>query len=454
MAWPTVLTNLLQSTVGLTDVKVVGTLGPAAVAAATTGQRLFFALQAVMMGVSAGTAALVARAVGAGQRGEGARVIASSLKLGLVIALVMTALGLCGAELFASGFGLHGETLALAAIYMRWISTFACMFAIGMVLSSALRAAGDARTPLFIGGLANVANILFLYLLVYGGWGFPKIGIKGAALAGGLAFSATSLLYLWLWRSGRLSLPPSAADERGRERLRAVLRIGTPAALEQIVVQVGLVTFTVIIARGFGTHALAAWGIGAQILSLSFVVGFGFAIAASTLVGQYLGAGDRLHAAQSGWRAMRLAMVSMTLLAAVIVPNARTIARLLIDDPDVVELTAMFIRFLGLAQPLMAIDYSLSGALRGSGDTRFPLLCTISGLLIGRVLLSAIFTWRGLPISWIYATVLADYGTKSTLLVMRFRSNKWQHAFGQSQPPPAPKLEAAANEPVRVSTRR
>jgi Na+-driven multidrug efflux pump len=201
------------------------------------------------------------------------------------------------------------------------------------------------------------------------------------------------------------------------------------------VVQVGLVAFTVIIARGFGTHALAAWGIGAQILSLSFVVGFGFAIAASTLVGQYLGAGDGVRAAQSGWRAMRLAIISMSLLAAVIVPNARAIARLLIDDPDVVELTAMFIRFLGVAQPLMAIDYSLSGALRGSGDTRFPLVCTISGLLFGRVLLSAIFAWRGLPVSWIYATVIADYGTKSSLLILRFRSNKWQTALRASKPP-------------------
>jgi putative MATE family efflux protein len=258
-------------------------------------------------------------------------------------------------------------------------------------------------------------------------------------------------LYLWLWRSGRLSLPPSAADDRGRERLRSVLRIGAPAALEQIVVQLGLVAFTLIIARGFGTHALAAWGIGAQILSLSFVVGFGFAIAASTLVGQYLGAGDRARAAHSGWRAMWLAMASMTALAAVIVPNARPIARLLIDDPDVVELTATFIRFLGLAQPLMAIDYSLSGALRGSGDTRFPLLSTIAGLLIGRVLMSAVFTWRGLPVSWIYATVLADYGTKATLLVVRFRSNKWQSALTHSQPPAAP-ITAPAR--VSVSTRR
>lgn len=429
MAWPTVLTNLLQSTVGLTDVKVVGTLGATAVAAATTGHRVFFALQAVLMGVSAGTTALVARAWGAGDPAEAARVLRSSLQLGIAIALVMTLIGVGGAGPFASFFGLSGEAQELAAIYMRWISAFASVFALGFVLTSALRAAGDARTPLLIGAVANLTNVLCLYLLVYGGWGFPKLGVKGAALSGGIAFSCAGALYVWLWSSGRLRLAPTAADAGSSQRMRSVLHIGTPAAIEQLVVQAGFITFTLIISRYYGTAALAAYGIGVQILSVSFVIGFGFSVAASTLVGQHLGAGDPARAAHSGWRAMVLAVAAMSVLSLGIVHFAQPIAHQMIDDPAVERLTAVFIEILGLAQPLMAIDFALSGALRGAGDTRFPLFTTFSGLILGRVLSAAIFAWRGLPVEWIYGALLADYSIKCCLLVWRFRSGKWQKAL-------------------------
>ncbi|HET8936117.1 MAG TPA: MATE family efflux transporter [Polyangiales bacterium] len=429
LAWPSVITNLLQSTVGLTDVKVVGTLGASAVAAATTGHRLFFALQAVLMGVSVGTTALVARSWGAGDRHEASQVLRSSLRLALGLAVGMSLIGVMFAAQFAGMFGLPDDARDLAATYMRWISAFTCVFAIGMMFFAALRGAGQMRTPLWTGAITNLLNILFLYLLVYGGWGFPKVGIRGAALAGGLAFSAVALLLLALWRSGRLGLPLVAADGKDRERVRALLRVGMPAAAEQMVVQGGFIAFTFIVARYFGTHALAAYGIGVQILSLSFVIGFGFSIAASTLVGQHLGARDPVAAAQSGWRAMRLAIASMSVLALLIVGCAEQIARAMLDEPEVVRLTTVFIQLLGAAQPLMAIDYALSGALRGAGDTRFPLLSTFLGLICGRVFLAAVFTVLQRPVEWIYAALLADYSIKAVLLIVRFRSERWRSAM-------------------------
>jgi putative MATE family efflux protein len=421
-----VLTSLLQTTVGLVDVKAVGTLGASAVAAATAGQRVFFTLQAMLMGVSVGTAALVARAWGSGDRAEAAHVMRSSMALAMLLALGMALLGVGLSEPAAHMFGLRGEAYTLAAIFMRWMSVVTLVFAIGFVLSSALRAAGDTRTPLIIGAIANLINILGVYLFVYGGLGAPKLGIRGAALSAGLGFSTASALLFWLWQSGRLALPPSAADARARTRMRAVLEVGYPAALEQLVVQGGFIAFTFIIARYFGTSALAAYGIGVQILSLSFVVGFGFSIAASTLVGQHLGAGEPELARRSGWRAMRLAVGCMSVLALVIIYWARTIAGLMISDPHVVDLTVRLMTMLGLAQPLMAIDFALSGALRGAGDTRFPLLSTFLGLICGRVLLSAVFTLLHFPVDFVYGALLADYAIKSQLLAARFRSGRWQ----------------------------
>jgi Na+-driven multidrug efflux pump len=224
-------------------------------------------------------------------------------------------------------------------------------------------------------------------------------------------------------------LPPVAAsDGKSRERARAVLRLGAPAALEQLVVQSGFIAFTLIIARGYGAEALAAYGIGVNILSVSMVIGFAFATAAATLVGQHLGAGDPVAAAKSGWRAARLAVASMSVLSVLIVWWAEPIARLMLDDDAVVHLTVSFIRILGLAQPLIALDFALGGALRGAGDTRFPLLSTLCGL-VGRVVLAAAFAAQHLPVVFVYGALLADFSTKVTLLTLRFRSGRWQRAL-------------------------
>jgi putative MATE family efflux protein len=427
LAWPAVVTSLLQSMVGVADAKAVGSLGASAMAAATAGHRLQFVLQALLLATSVGTTALVARAWGGGDHDEASRVLSASLVLATAIAAVMAVLGFAFAEPFARGFGLTGETQAFAATYVRWISGFNLVFAFTFVLGAGLRGAGDTRTPMWLGVINNIVNFTLLYLFVYGGLGAPKLGIAGAALAGGAAFAAGTAVAVSLWLRGKLLVKPVWHGALERSRVRTLVRVAFPAALEQLVFQGGFILFTYLVV-GYGTHALAAYGVGVQILSLCFVVGFGFSIAASTLVGQHLGAGDPAQAAASGWRAMRYAVLSMSVLSVLIIAFARPIAQLMIKDPEVVRLTVVFIYLLGAVQPLMAIDFALSGALRGAGDTRFPLLTTCTSLVGGRLLLAFVFSRMGLRVEWIYGALIADYIIKVVLLVGRFRSGRWQLA--------------------------
>jgi Na+-driven multidrug efflux pump len=204
-----------------------------------------------------------------------------------------------------------------------------------------------------------------------------------------------------------------------------LFRIGYPAGLEQAAMQVGFVFFLWIVSL-YGTAPYAAYGIGVQILSFSFVVGFGFNIAASTHVGQKLGAGDPGEAEKSGWRAMRLAVLTMALLSALIVAGANSIASFMIDDPEVIRLTVIFIYILGAAQPLMAVDFTLAGALRGAGDTRFPLYTTLAGLVVVRGSVAGVLAFMDFGVEWIFGALLFDYCVKSSLLSARFRHGAWQ----------------------------
>jgi putative MATE family efflux protein len=395
------------------------------VAAVTTGNRIFFVLQAFLMAVAAGTTALVARAWGAGERAEAERVTRASTLAAALLAAALTLPGVLFARELAGLFRLDASTLGLAATFIRWASLFNASFAVFFVLGTALRAAGDTKTPLWLGALANVVNVILVYGLVYGRFGLPTLGVAGAAIASGLAFTLGAALTLALWLGGYFVL---GVGERGaftRSRVGALVRIGWPVALEQVAWQGGFIVFLWIVSF-YGTAPYAAYGIGVSILAFSFVVGFGFSIAASTLVGQRLGAGDEAAAAASGWRAMRLSVGAMVALGGTIIAAARPIARFMIEDPEVVRLTVAFIYILGAMQPLMAVEFALGGALRGAGDTRFPFLAVLAGLLGVRCVLAALFARLGLPVEWIFAALIGDYVVKASMLAWRFRSGRWR----------------------------
>lgn len=425
LAWPSILSNLLIATVGFADVKFVGALGPAAVAAVTTGSRVFFVLQAVLIAVTAGTTALVARAWGAGDREEAERVTHASVWICVGLAIVVSVPGFLFAGPLANLFRLETETVTLAASYLRWIALFAAAFAVQFALGTALRAAGDVRTPLWMGAVMNGLNIFLDYALIYGEFGFPRLGVAGAALASGLSYSFGALLALILWLKGKLILGVGSRGALERDRVLRVLHIGYPAGLEQTAWQGGFIVFLWLVAF-YGTAPYAAYGIGVNILSFSFVVGLGFSIAAATLVGQHLGAGDPEGASRSGWRATGLAAVVMAIFGLAIILAAETIARFLISDVQVIEFAVFFIYVLGSVQILMAFEFSLGGALRGAGDTRFPLITVLTGLFGVRITLAAIFVWLKLPVEWVFGTLVADYLVKVTMLTARFRSGKWR----------------------------
>lgn len=425
LAWPAVLGNLLMSVVGIVGTKIVGELGAQAVAAVTTGHRIFFITQGIMMALSAGTTAMVARAWGAGDREEAGRITRASVWISLVLSLGLALPCIIWAETLVGVFELDDATLAQGADFLRVVSLFNVAFAIVMVLGAAVRAAGDTLTPLWIGAFTNVVNIFLSYGLVLGRFGLPELGVRGAALAGGLSFGSGAVIALALWLRGKLLVGVGRGRALTRTRVRQLVRIGVPAGAEQFIFQAGFVGFLYIVSF-YGTAPYAAYGIGVQLLSLSFVVGFGFAIAASTHVGQRLGAGDPAGATYAGWRATWLSIGAMTVIGAIIIATAEFTARLMIDDPEVIRLTVVFIYILGAVQPLMAIEAALGGALRGAGDTRFPMLVTLCGLIVVRGSVAAFGAWLGVSVEWIFAALIADYIVKAVMLVLRFRADGWK----------------------------
>ena len=433
LALPSILGNLSYTLVGMVQTKFVADLGTEGLAAVGAGQRIFFAMQAILMAVSAGTTALVARAWGAGDYVEASRVTMASLVLGATISLFIAVLGVLFATPVAAVFGLDQTTLEMAALNIRWLSLFNVVFAGMFILSAALRASGDAWTPLWMSVGVNLLNLPLLYGFIYGHWGLPEMGVAGAAIAAGIAFSIGTGILLMMWIRQKFRVKHVGGGWWRRQRIRQLLDIGYPAALEQGVFQLGFFIFLMIIGNFYGTEAFAAYNIGVNLLAVCFTVGFGFSIAGSTLVGQHLGANDHEGAARSGWRALFLAVISMGGLGALVIAFAGELAAFFLGpEPVTIRYTVQFIYLLGMMMPLMAVEFAIGGALRGAGDTRFPLIATILGLLVMRCGLAAIATYMGLPEVYVYAALIGDYVLKGILLIWRFRRGKWKTVVSNS----------------------
>ena len=428
LAWPSIITNLFYATSSIVAIKIVGNLGPDAIAAAVTGQRVTFILQAVLTGVLAGSTALIARNWGADDKLEAGIFITRTVQLVLLLSLISSALIWQFAEPLVKFFGLKGQALILSELYLKAISPFYVAFGCGLALITALRAVGDVKTPLIIGFIMNLFAIFFMLVFVNGWLGFPNYGVVGAAYGNGVSFIIGASLLIVCWLSNQLPVKYFSIFNLDIERVKQIFNVGLPAALEQIIFQIGITAFLILVAY-YGTEAYAAYGIGVQILSFSFVIGFGFSIAGATLVGQHLGAKNKNQARRAGWGAMRLSIISMTFFGIIIILLAEPLARFMIDNDEVVRLTVIFIWLLGSMQPLMAIEFSLGGALRGAGDTKTPLVITLTCLLFIRVFLAVIFFLLDARIEIIFSTLVADYVVKGVLYVARFKSDKWMNVL-------------------------
>ena len=426
LAGPTIIAGLLENIATTVDLIMVGRLGAAEVAAVGLSGMIYWVLSALAIGLSLSAMAVVARDFGSGRREDARHALGQTLTLAVATSVVVSALTILLAPLIFRLFGVAPDVGALSVSYMRILCLGMVFFAIMSVASGALRGAGDTRTPMVVGLVANAVHIALNYVLIFGKFGFPALGSDGAAIGTTVSLAVAALMYWRLFFRGRLRIGLAWSDFAwDKERATQVVRLGLPAAAEQIVLQLGLLIYVKFIVE-FGTAALSGYQVGMRVLSLSFIPNLGFSTAAATLVGQNLGAKREAAAKQAGWVCTWWAIVTMCAIGVVFLLFSRPLAAVFVDDPEVIELAALFIRIVGYCQAGMAIHFTLAGALRGAGDTRSPLLITLLGMYGFRIPAAWILTrYFDASLTAVWSLLFIDYIIRIVSILARYSRGKW-----------------------------
>jgi len=325
--------------------------------------------------------------------------------------------------------GAANDTLQVGGSYFKIIMVGFIFQSFNMSISAALRGIGETKTPMKINLRANFFNVIGNAVLIYGLFGLPKLGVTGAGISTAISNVIASVFLFRYIIKGKsiIKLDIKKSFKIDKNIIYNLVKIGVPASLEQLVLRAGVLMFVRIVA-GLGTVVYASHQISLNILSLSFQPGQAFGIAASSLVGRSIGAKELSKAESYAKETRKIGSLISTFMAIIFFFFGPQIVGLYSKDPRIIQNASIALKIIALVQPFQSSQLILAGALRGAGDTFWPLVATFVGVLLIRVVLAHLLVnifGYGLAGAWM--AVFMDQFVRWFFVYMRFRTGKWKY---------------------------
>ena len=429
IAGPSFIELTLTQLASMVDLMMVGQLGSWAISGVGLTNQPKFLLMAMFISMNVGATALVARYKGAGEYEKANNILRQSLLLTFIFSLASSIIGFIYAEPLVRLMGAADtETLAAGTIYLKIQMIGFVFMALTSTITATLRGVGDSKTAMVYNLVANGVNVVLNYVLIYGHFGFPEMGIAGASLATiigqGVAFVMAASVIL----GGKqyLSLRLQDGFKPDWESLKSIFNIGVPAMIEQLVMRAGMMIYSVTVAS-LGTIAFATHQVCMNIQAMSFMSGQAFSVSATSLVGQSLGKKRSDMAEAYGQRSRRIGMIISVLLGFIFFFFGKPIVALYSNEAEVIQQGGRILMLVAFILPFQSSQFILTGVLRGAGDTRATaMIIFITVLLVrpGMAILSINKLGWGLEGAWI--ALAADQLLRSLLVLLRHNSGKWK----------------------------
>jgi len=434
IAWPTMLTNVIGGLQGMVDHVLVGNLvGYKANAAIGVSWQVFLVVIVFISSLFTGMSVLVARFAGADDEEKVNRTVYQAFLTAIFIALgIMAPIGYFVSPTLLNLVNAAPDVKAEALPFLRIMFVFSSGMMIFFMLSTALRSAGDARTPMMLGISMTVLNLVLNILLIRGFGPIPSFGTKGAAMGTCIASGLVAVYSLWKLWSGAwvISFPRGGGFRPNWSIIKSIFKFGLPTGIQGIAMNIGgvfMLSFIGSLAQSAAAQAAFAVSY-TELFSLITWTSVGLMGAAAAVAGQNLGARKPERAEAAVHVAAQFGFTGAAFVGIFFLFLPRQLLAIFgMHDPAVVEIGVQLLHVLSVSGLLIAVALTYTGGLQGTGDTRSPLYISIISQMV--VPLGTCFviqqTSRLDPID-IWLAILAGHATRCMLSVIRFRQGKWR----------------------------
>lgn len=429
IAWPAVFESFFISLAGMIDTLMVSSIGSEAVAAVgLTTQPKLLGL-AVFIAMNVAVAAIVARRKGERNQKKANETLVCAVLLTVLSGIVLSIACAGLADTIMRLCGSAEETHDMAVVYFQIIMGCMMFNVISMVINAAQRGAGNTKIAMYTNTISNVVNIIGNYLLIGGHFGFPALGIRGAAIAtvfGTMIACVMSILSLFR-RDSFLSLPLILKEKLWKrlDSIGVICRLAVSTFVEQVLMRIGFMS-TSIMAADMGTAALAAHQVGMNALSLSFSLGDGMQAAAVSLIGQKLGEKKPQEAKSCGLMCEKIGIIMAVVMSVFYLLFGRTLYGMFFREEEIIAIGVGIARTITVIVLFQICQVIFTGCLRGAGDVVYTMISSCISVTFIRTIVSYFCCYvLGFGIYGIWMGIVADQFCRLIFSSLRFVSGKW-----------------------------
>lgn len=425
LAMPAVVENFFQTILGFVDTYFVSKIGLAEVSAVGVTNALLAIYFALFMAIGVAVNVRIANFIGAKQPEKARHIAQQSVILAILFGILTGIITMFFAEPLLKLMGIEDNVLEAGVIYFKIVAIPSVFMSLMFVLSAVLRGVGNTRAPMKASILINIVNGVLDYILIFGFWIIPEMGIAGAAIATVVSRIIGSIaLFYYIKRSPVLAFRKDYWKP-DKQHIRELVTLGGPAAAERLVMRLGQIVyfgFVVVL----GTNIFAAHQIAGNVEVFSYMIGYGFATAATILVGQQIGAGNICEAKKYAVLCTGIGISLMTILGVLLFTLGDLVGSIFTNDAEVIENIGISLKVSGVFQPFLALQLILTGAFQGANNTKFPMYLTAVGMWGIRTLLVYVL---GIQLGWgllgVWIAIGIDIAFRAVVLAIQFTRGKW-----------------------------
>lgn len=428
VAWPSTVESFLVAMVSFIDTIMVSSLGSYAIAAVGLTTQPKFLCLTLFISLNIAVSSVVARRKGENDRKRANNTLFQALIITGVLSIIISALAMIFAEPFLRFAGSQSDTHIYAVTYFRVIMGGLIFNVISLVINAAQRGCGNTKIAMRTNLASNFVNIIFNYLLIGGKFGFPALGVAGAAIATvlGTMVAFVMSIYSISHSDGFLYIKSFKKNLNiDKNSFKSLFSVGSSSFVEQIFMRTGFLLYSLIIAN-LGTSAFAAHQIGMNIINISFSLGDGLAVAGVALIGQNLGKKRPDLAKIYGSICRRIGLMASIMISIIYAILGKDIFKLFTNDPDVLKYSLNIMNFVIIIVIFQIAQAIYGGCLRGAGDTKYTAIVSLISITFVRPSVGWLLTYplsMGLIGAWF--GILTDQIVRFCLTSRRFKSGKW-----------------------------